>query len=157
MAIAWLTTWFIDGSKIGFCWRAVKDDVEAARSLGVHIFRYKMAAAAISGFFAGVGGAIFAQYVSFIDPDSVLGFQLSLLIALPAVLGGLGTLWGPLVGAAVLIPLAELTRTYIGGTGMGIDLVLYGLLIMLVATIWPQGLVGVLRDLASRRGRRVQA
>ena len=85
----------IEGSKIGFCWRAVKDDVEAARSLGVHIFRYKMAGRRDQRLSSPASAAsIFAQYVSFIDPDSVLGFQLSLLIALPAVLGGLGTLCG---------------------------------------------------------------
>ena len=151
--LAWLATWWVEGSKIGFCWRAVKDDAEAARSLGVRTFRHKMTAAALSGFFTGMGGAIFAQYVSYIDPDSVLGFQLSLLIALPAVLGGIGTLWGPLAGAVVLIPLSELTRTYVGGTGAGLDLVLYGLLVMVVAAVWPQGLVGIARDLLLRRDR----
>ena len=94
-----------------------------------------------------------AQHSTPVDPDSVLGFQLSLLIALPAVLGGIGTLWGPLAGAVVLIPLSELTRTYVGGTGAGLDLVLYGLLVMVVAAVWPQGLVGIARDLLLRRDR----
>jgi branched-chain amino acid transport system permease protein len=150
-AAVWLVTYIIGGSKIGYCWRAVKDNFAAAESLGVPIFRYKMVAAAFSGFFAAIGGSIYAQYVSFIDPDSVMGFQLSLLIALPAVLGGLGTLWGPLVGAVVLIPMSELTRTYVGGTGKGIDLILYGLLVMVVAAVWPQGLLGMLHKLFSRR------
>ena len=110
-AVAWLVAWLIEGSRWGFVWRAVKDDPIAARSLAVRVFPSKMAAAAISGALTGIGGAIYAQYVGYIDPDSVLYGQLSILIPLPAVLGGVGTLWGPLVGAAVLIPLSELTRS----------------------------------------------
>ena len=103
-----------------------------------------MAAAAISGFLTGVGGAIYAQYVGYIDPDSILAGSFSILIALPAVLGGVGTLWGPLIGAAVLIPVSELSRSYLGGSGSGVDLMIYGLLIMIVALARPQGLVSLL-------------
>lgn len=142
-AATWGAAWLVEGSRWGFAWRAVKDDVVAARSLAVRVFPSKMAAAGISGFFTGVGGAIFAQYVGYIDPDSVLAGSLSILIALPAVLGGVGTLWGPLLGAAVLIPVSELTRSYIGGAG-GVDLMIYGGLIMLVALARPAGLVSLL-------------
>ena len=118
-ALTWLAAWLIEGSRWGFAWRAVKDDVMAARSLGVRVFPQQDGAAGISGFFTGMGGAIYAQYVGYIDPDSVLNGQLSILIALPAVLGGVGTLWGPLIGAAVLIPMSELSRSYLGGSGRG--------------------------------------
>ena len=87
-AVTWVVAWLIEGSRWGFSWRAMRDDVVAARSLGVRVFPSKMAAAAISGFFTGMGGAIYAQYVGYIDPDSVLAGHLSILIALPAVLGG---------------------------------------------------------------------
>jgi branched-chain amino acid transport system permease protein len=151
-AACWLAAWLLEGSRWGFAWRAVKDDVPAARSLGVRIFGSKMAAAAISGGLTGIGGAIYAQYVGYIDPDSVLASGLSILIPLPAVLGGLGTLWGPLIGAALLIPLSELTRSYLGGSGRGIDLMIYGGLIVAVALARPQGLVSLLPRL---RGGRV--
>ncbi len=144
-AVTWLVAWWLEGSRLGFSWRAVKDEVVAARSLGVRIFRSKMAAAALSGFFTGVGGAIFAQYVGYIDPDSILSGPLAILIALPAVLGGVGTLWGPFVGAAVLIPLRELSSSYLGSSGGGFDLMLYGALIMAVALLRPQGLVSLFR------------
>ncbi len=144
-AITWLVAWWIEGSRWGYSWRAVKDDVVAARSLGVRIFPSKMIAAAISGFFTGVGGAIFAQYVGYIDPDSILSGQLAILIALPAVLGGVGTLWGPFIGAAVLIPLRELSSSYLGSSGSGVDLMLYGVLIMAVALLRPQGLVSLFK------------
>ncbi len=142
-AATWGAAWLVEGSRWGFAWRAVKDDVVAARSLAVRVFPSKMAAAGISGCFTGIGGAIFAQYVGYIDPDSVLAGSLSILIALPAVLGGVGTLWGPLLGAAVLIPASELTRSYLGGGG-GVDLMIYGSLIMLVALARPAGLVSLL-------------
>jgi len=142
-AATWGAAWLVEGSRWGFAWRAVKDDVVAARSLAVRVFPSKMAAAGISGFFTGVGGAIFAQYVGYIDPDSVMAGSLSILIALPAVLGGVGTLWGPLLGAAVLIPVSELTRSYLGEAG-GVDLMIYGGLIMLVALARPAGLVSLL-------------
>ena len=142
--ITWaIVAWFIEGSRWGYSWRAVRDDVVAARSLAVRIFPSKMAAAAISGFFTAMGGAIYAQYVGYIDPDSVLAASFSILIALPAVLGGVGTLWGPLIGAIVLIPTSELTRSYLGGAG-GVDLMIYGGLIVAISLARPAGLVSLL-------------
>jgi branched-chain amino acid transport system permease protein len=98
-------------------------------------------AAAVSAFFTAIAGSFYAAYVSYIDPDSVMSFRFSLLFALPAVLGGIGTLWGPAVGAAVLIPVTEFTRSYVGGSGNGADLIVYGILIMLVALARPEGLL----------------
>ncbi len=139
-AVTWAAAWLIEGSRWGYSWRAVRDDVTAARSLAVRVFPSKMAAAAISGFLTSMGGAIYAQYVGYIDPDSVLAASFSILIALPAVLGGVGTLWGPLLGAAVLIPVSEVSRSYLGGAG-GVDLMIYGGLIVAVALLRPTGLV----------------
>jgi branched-chain amino acid transport system permease protein len=82
-SVAWLVAWLIEGARWGFVWRAVKDDPIAARSLAVRIFPSKMAAAAISGALTGIGGAIYAQYVGYIDPDSVLYGQLSILEQTP--------------------------------------------------------------------------
>lgn len=142
--VAWLVTWMIEDSRWGYWWRAVKDNAEAAESLGVVVFRSKMAAAAVSAFLTAIGGGFYAQFVSYIDPESVMSFQFSLLMALPAVLGGIGTLWGPVVGAAILIPITEVTRSYAGGTGKGFDLIVYGLLVMGIALGRPEGIVGAL-------------
>lgn len=149
--VAWLVTWKIEDSRWGYWWRAVKDNAEAAESLGVVVFRSKMAAAAVSAFLTAVGGGFYAQFVSYIDPESVMSFQFSLLMALPAVLGGIGTLWGPAVGAAILIPITEVTRSYAGGTGKGFDLIVYGLLVMGIALGRPEGIVGALA--ARKRAR----
>ena len=143
LAATWFATFFIEGSRWGYWWRAVKDNPEAARSLGVEVFRSKIAAAAVSAFFTAVGGGFYAAFVGYIDPESVMSFRFSLLFALPAVLGGIGTLWGPALGAAVLIPLTEILRSYAGGSGNGLDLIIYGALVMLVALAKPEGLLSL--------------
>lgn len=144
-AVTWLVTFSIVESKWGYWWRAVKDSAEAAESLGVTIFHSKMAAAAISAFFTAVGGGFYAAFVSYIDPDSVMHFRFSLLMALPAVLGGVGSLWGPAIGALILIPLAEFTRSYLGGSGSGLDLVIYGGLVMIVSLTRPEGILSFIK------------
>ena len=116
----------------------MKDNPDAAESLGVVVFNSKMGAAAVSAFLTAIGGSFYAQFVSYIDPESVMGFQFSLLMALPAVLGGIGTLWGPVLGAVILIPLTELTRSFIGGSGRGVDLIVYGTLIVLISLARPR-------------------
>lgn len=141
--LAWFVTWWLENSKWGFWWRAVKDNPEAAESLGVDVFNSKMGAAAVSAFLVAIGGSFYAQFVSYIDPESVMGFQFSLLMALPAVLGGIGTLWGPVLGAAILIPLTELTRFKFGGSGRGVDLIVYGTLIVLISLALPRGLLSL--------------
>ena len=149
-AVTWLVTFSIVESKWGYWWRAVKDSAEAAESLGVTIFHSKMAAAAISAFFTAVGGGFYAAFVSYIDPDSVMHFRFSLLMALPAVLGGVGSLWGPAIGALILIPLAELTRSYLGGSGSGLDLVIYGALIMIVSLTRPERILSIIKPAIKR-------
>jgi branched-chain amino acid transport system permease protein len=149
-AITWLVTFGIVESKWGYWWRAVKDNAEAAESLGVTVFHSKMAAGAISAFFTAVGGGFYAAFVSYIDPESVMHFRFSLLMALPAVLGGIGSLWGPAVGALILIPLAELTRSYLGGSGSGLDLVIYGGLIMIVSLTRPEGILSIIKPATKR-------
>lgn len=150
--IAFLITWWLEDSKWGYWWRAVKDNPDAAESLGVVVFNSKMGAAAVSAFLTAIGGAFYAQFVSYIDPDSVMTFQFSLLMALPAVLGGVGTLWGPVLGAAILIPLTELTRSYIGGSGRGVDLILYGTVIVVISLARPEGLIGLFSRRPASKG-----
>ena len=151
--VAWLITWWLEDSKWGYWWRAVKDNPDAAQSLGVVVFDSKMGAAAVSAFLTAVGGAFYAMFVSYIDPESVMSFQFSLLMALPAVLGGIGTLWGPVLGAVILIPLTEVTRSFIGGSGRGVDLILYGALIVAISLARPEGLVGLFKRRSKETAR----
>lgn len=151
-ALTWLITFWVEGSRWGYWWRAVKDNPEASESLGVTVFRSKMAAAALSASLTAIGGGFYAAFVAYIDPDSVMHFRFSLLMVLPVVLGGIGTLWGPLLGAVILIPLTEAIRSYMGGSGTGTDLIVYGALVMGVAVLKPEGLIGLFGGLRRKAG-----
>ncbi|MCL5966740.1 MAG: branched-chain amino acid ABC transporter permease [Deltaproteobacteria bacterium] len=131
--------------RIGYCFRAIKEDQDAARALGVDARNYKLAAMGISAAITSAGGSLYAQYVLFIDPHSVFPMMLSIQVVLTAILGGVGTVWGPVVGALILIPLSEFTRIYIGGTGSGLDLIAYGLLIIAISVLQPRGVLGFFR------------
>lgn len=133
----------IDRSWIGFYLRAIKNDQTAAAAIGVPVARYKLIALLISSACTALIGTFYAQYLLFVDPETVFGLSLSVLIALVAILGGAGSLWGPFLGAVVLIPLAEVTRSQLGGRGTAFDLVIYGLLIMVIAVFQPAGLAGL--------------
>jgi branched-chain amino acid transport system permease protein len=154
-AILAVVTWvvfLIERSKLGYYFRAIREDPDAARSLGIDITRYKLIAMALSAFFTGVCGTFYAQFVLFLEPNNSLHFMLSVLIMLIPVFGGSGTLWGPILGAFILIPLSEFTRIYLSGAGRAIDLMLYGLLIMLVAIFEPRGLWAVVQRFRSGEG-----
>jgi branched-chain amino acid transport system permease protein len=148
LVAVWLTRW-MERSRTGYYFRAIREDQDAAASLGIPVARYKQRAMALSAALTALGGTFYAQYVFFIDPESVLPLSLSIIICLVAVLGGVGTLWGPLIGAAILIPLSEWTRIQLGGTGKAVDLLVYGALIMLVSVIQPGGIMAL-----AQRGRR---
>jgi len=144
----WITQ-RITRSRTGYYFRAIREDQDAAASLGIPVARYKQRAMALSAGLTALGGSFYAQYILFIDPESVLPLSLSILICLVAVLGGVGTLWGPVIGAAILVPLSEGTRIYLGGTGKAIDLLVFGALIVLVSVIQPGGIMAL-----AQRGRR---
>lgn len=143
-----LLTYFLVHSRTGFYWRAINGDEAAARSLGVPADRYKMLAFVLSAAVTGAWGGFFAMYVGFIDPESTFSLTMSVQIVLVAILGGVGTLVGPWIGAAVLLPLSELTRVMWGSSGLGLDLLVFGLAILLVTLFLPGGLI----TLRGRRG-----
>lgn len=129
-------------SRIGYYWRAIRDNEEAAAALGVPTFRFKQYAVAISAAWAAIGGALLAAYSAFVDPHTVMGVQLSIQILLFAIIGGMGVLWGPILGAALLIPAGEVLRGSIGTTRPGLHLVFYALLLIVVALRMPGGVGG---------------
>jgi branched-chain amino acid transport system permease protein len=131
-------------SHVGYYLRAIKDEPDAARSLGVSLTRYKLVAIALSSALTAAGGTLYAQKELYIDPGSVLPTSLSIKVALVAILGGVSTLSGPIVGAALLTAIEEVSRRAFGGTGRGTDLVIYGLLITAVAVFRPAGILGIL-------------
>ncbi|HXX86272.1 MAG TPA: branched-chain amino acid ABC transporter permease [Casimicrobiaceae bacterium] len=144
--LALLTLWAtytLARSRAGYYWRAINGDEAAARSLGVPAERYKMLAFVMSAALTGIWGGFYAIYVGFVDPDSAFSLTLSIQIVLVAILGGVGTITGPWLGAALLVPLAEGMRVAMGGSGKGFDLLLYGLAIVLVSLFLPRGLIAL--------------
>ena len=143
--------WAIEKSFLGYYFRAIKDEPDAACSLGVNLRRYKLFAFAISSFFTALGGSLYAQKELYIDPGSVLHTGLSIKMALVAILGGVGTLFGPLFGAAILTVIEEGSRILFGGSGRGTDLIIYAALIVVIAVYYPNGVLGWLRSFIGRR------
>ena len=130
-------------SRFGYCLTAVRNDQEAAMALGVPVRRYKLSAAALSAAMTALGGTFYAQFVLYISPDKVFGANLSVVIAVVCIIGGRGTLWGPVLGAVLLLPGEELARSLTGGM-VGADMMLYGLLLMIIIRWEPRGLMALL-------------
>jgi branched-chain amino acid transport system permease protein len=152
-----LANFAIEKSFLGYYFRAIKDEPEAARSLGVSLSRYKQIAFAVSSFFTALGGSLYAQKELYIDPASVLGTGLSIKMALVSILGGIGTLFGPLLGAGVLTAIEEGSRTLFGGSGRGTDLIIYAAIIIAIAVYYPNGVLGFAKSyLARRKAQRAQ-
>jgi branched-chain amino acid transport system permease protein len=141
-----LVRW-LEGHRFGYYMRAVREGQETAESLGVNSTVIKLAAMALSAAMAAICGAFFVQYNLRVDPPMVMSLDMSMKFVLVTILGGSGTLIGPLLGAAVLIPLQEYTRAYWGGLGGGVDLMIFGILIILMVVKQPAGIIGIVRDI----------
>src|SRR5690606_5643619 len=127
-------------SRSGYFIVAIRDNEEAAGALGINPMRYKLLAVGLSGALTAMGGTFYFQYIFFIDPGLAFGPAMSIQILVPAIIGGMGTMWGPVIGAFLLVPLGELTSglvrtppeflSFLAGRA-GLDLMLYGGLIVL--------------------------
>ena len=126
---------------LGFYLRALRDNENAAQAIGIPILRNRAVAMAISAALSSVVGTLYARYLGFVDPTQLASPTLVIEIVLIATIGGLGTPWGPLVAAAVLVPAGELLRGKLGGVLPGLHYFLYGVLIIVVVLTSPEGLV----------------
>jgi branched-chain amino acid transport system permease protein len=153
-SLLWLT-WWIERSRMGFYLRAIKDSERAARSLGVSAGRYKLYAYMLSAAFTSLAGTLYLTIYGFVDPESGFGILISVKMVVMAALGGAGQLFGPLVGALILVPLEELSNSYLGGQGAGLTFLVYGAIIVVIARFLPSGLLSLLDRLPrkSRSGR----
>ncbi|MDE5459332.1 MULTISPECIES: branched-chain amino acid ABC transporter permease [unclassified Bradyrhizobium] len=143
LAITLLITWWMTNSRMGFYLRAIKDSERAARSLGAPASRTKLYAYMLSAALTSVAGALYAMMFGFVDPESGFGILISVKILIMAALGGAGLLFGPLVGAAILVPLEEISNSWLGGKGAGLTFVLYGAIIVVIARFQPGGLLSL--------------
>jgi branched-chain amino acid transport system permease protein len=151
-ALGYSLVWKLRRTRFGFRLQAVRDEPEAAASLGVAVSGHKVLAFMLSGAMMSVAGTFYAQYVLVLDPERLFSLDISILVLLMTVLGGSGTLWGPALGAAILVPLSEFTRIWFGGTGRTVDLIVYGILIVLICVFRPRGLLSLIEERFRRRG-----
>jgi branched-chain amino acid transport system permease protein len=136
---------------MGFYLRAIRDSERAARSLGAPASRIKLYAFMLSAGLTSVGGSLYAMMFGFIDPESGLGILISVKMLIMAALGGAGLLFGPLIGAAILVPLEEISNNLRGGQGAGLTFGVSGASIVLLARFQPGGLLTLLNRLWARR------
>lgn len=144
LILALIVCYFVANSKMGYYFRAIKESHEVAEVLGVNVVWYRLMAIMISAFLSAMAGTFYAQYILYIDPESVMLLAISVQIVLISMLGGAGSIMGPAIGAAVLIPIAEYTRITLGHKGTGVDMLIYGFLITLISVYQPQGVWGLL-------------
>lgn len=142
-----LITQWLNRRRFGFRLVAVRENEEAAEAMGVNTLGTKINATVLSAAMTAVGGSFFAQYFTYVGPRTVFGETVSVQILLFAIIGGLGTVWGPVVGALVLVPAAEFARAELGTTFQGAHLLLYGGILVLTMLFMPNGIVGVARSI----------
>ena len=133
-------TWFISRSKLGYYLVAGGEEPEAAMALGVNVSRAKLIAMAMSSFLTALAGTFYAQFSLFIHPRSIISLDISFEIAFIALIGGRGSIAGPVIGALLLRPVSDLSRIYFGDTLPGLHLIIYGVVLILVMIYQPRGL-----------------
>jgi len=152
--LVYLAQVYLERSRRGFQLAAVREDEEAARSLGVPALHLKVAAIAVSAAFTALCGGLWAQYIGFVDPAYVFSVDVSIKFALASMIGGVGTALGPFLGAALVTTLETSLRAQFGGVGaqfIGTYLILYGLALILIVRFAPRGLVGWIGERWRRR------
>jgi branched-chain amino acid transport system permease protein len=157
LAILLRVTFMIERHRFGYYLRAIKAGERAARSLGVPVQQVKIKALALSAAFTSIAGSLYSVKTGFIDPESGFGILVSVQMVIIAALGGAGRLYGPLIGALILIPLQTVTNTWFGGGGTGLTFILYGGIIVLIARYEPGGVSELWEQVVSRRWRRKHA
>lgn len=139
LVVVLFVCWYINRSKLGYYLTAIKEDEDAAKALGINTQKTKLIAAGLSAFFTAIGGTFFVQMIRYVEPGTIAGIDLSVQMVFLAVVGGLGTVFGPLVGSIVLTTLATLTQIYLSSSSAGLHLIIYGLAVVGVILYMPQG------------------
>ena len=144
VVIGFIATAWLRHSRFGARLQAVRDNEDAARAVGVDPYRTKLGAIGLSAALMGAGGAFYLQVFQYIDPGIAFGPAVSVEALVAAIVGGMGTLWGPVAGALVLHALAEATRNLFGQLP-GLNMVIYGVVLVGIVMFAPRGLSGWLR------------
>lgn len=140
-------------SRIGLFLKAIKENEEGAKAAGVNVLMYKWIALVISAFITGVAGAIYLQFLALFTPEIFFGFNTVATMTLISVVGGLSTPWGSVVGSLILTPLGHSVEFLTGEVVHGAHLVLYGLILMVVVVLIPEGLVARVQTVYKNKQR----
>jgi branched-chain amino acid transport system permease protein len=141
VAALYFLVWRIQISKVGLYLMAIRENEIAAEDAGVNAFKYKMIALCLSAFLTAIGGAFYSQLLLFVDPEVAFRVNVSIEIIIRPFLGGLGTLFGPLIGSIILTPTGEIMNVILG-TYKGVHLVIYGAILIVIMIFWPKGIAG---------------
>jgi branched-chain amino acid transport system permease protein len=150
LAIGLTITWLIERSWMGYYLVAVGEDEDAAQAVGVNAPRIKRDIYMISAFLTALAGTFYTQYIYFIDPNTAFSFSVSVEAALVSIVGGIGTLWGPVIGTVLLEATSALLQSWLGSGLSGVQLTVYSLILIAVILWRPTGLIGLVTDIYGR-------
>lgn len=136
-------------TKMGLYFVAVRENEDAARALGINTFKYKMLALIASAMLSAIGGTFYAQYYLYIDPTIAFGNTVSVSAITPCIIGGVGTVFGPIIGAAILEPVSEITNAALSNF-VGMNMVVYGLILVIVIMVMPKGVIGLVQQIRAK-------
>ena len=150
LAIGLAITYRIERSWMGYYLVAIGEDEDAAEAIGVNASRIKRDIYLISAFLTALAGTLYVQYIYFIDPPTAFSFNISVEAALVSIVGGIGTLWGPVIGTVLLESTSALLQSWLGSSLGGVQLTVYSIILIAVILWRPSGLLGVLTDVYRR-------
>ncbi len=151
LVLALLVSSRIHNSRMGYYLQAIKGNQEAAETLGIPLARTKNAAFMISAMLTSMLGGFYMIFMTYIDPYAVAGLHLSIEIILVAIIGGVGTIWGPVIGACILVPLMEISNFVLGGGRAGASMLIYAVILIAVVLFSPRGLITLIPKLEGYR------
>jgi branched-chain amino acid transport system permease protein len=150
LALALAVTYWIERSWIGYYLVAIGEDEDAAEAIGVNAQRVKRNIYMVSAFLTAMAGTFYVQYIYFIDPDTAFSFNVSVEAALVSIVGGIGTLWGPVIGTVLLETTSALLQSWLGSGLGGVQLTVYSLILIAVILWQPHGLMGIVTSIYQR-------
>jgi len=149
LVLVFIACRWLENCKLGYYWKCIKESHEVAESIGITPQKYKVIAMMISAFIAAIGGAFYVQFFKYID-SSVFGLHVSMIFVLVTVLGGIGNVYGPIIGSIIYYGLELFMRQQFGGRSSGINLIIFGTLIVIVVCYQPRGIIGIYEDIKNK-------
>src|SRR5690349_18206173 len=153
LALALAITAWVERSRIGYYLVALGEDEDAAEAVGIDVPRVKRNIYMISSFLTALAGTFYTQYIYFIDPQTAFNFSVSIEAALVSIVGGIGTLWGPVIGTVLLEATSALLQSWLGSSTGGVQLTVYSLILMAVILWRPTGIMGFITETYQNRVR----